>query len=59
MAVPSLVVTEPEAQERVTVTTPALSSEKSLATVKVARLRVVVIVQLPTPRSAAQVPVEV
>ncbi len=47
VAVASSVVTEPEVQEREMVTAAVLSSEKSLATLKVAELRVLVMVQAP------------
>jgi len=50
-------VSDPLAQERETVTEAALLSEKSLLTVKVAVV-VLVIVQEPVVRLAAQVPLE-
>jgi hypothetical protein len=49
---------EPEAQERETVTEAVLSSEKSLLTVKVPVV-VLVMVQEPVRRAAEQVPLEV
>jgi hypothetical protein len=48
---------EPEAQDRETVTEAGLPSEKSLLTVKVAVV-VLVMVQEPVRRAAAQVPEE-
>ena len=47
------------AQARLTVTEAELLSEKSLWTVKVAELRVLVMVQLPPVRAALQAPLEV
>ncbi len=59
VAVASTVVTEPPpVQERETVTAVELSSEKSLATVKGAVFKVLVMVQVPTLRRAEQVPEE-